>query len=136
MSSLFLNWISTRKKNNAIVIISFIAHFSLFCFLSFLYQCTRCAHQLWQFNDAEDTGIFSNGVNSSEINVYDTSKILWTRTQFHKSVHEVEVTVTGDNTFFFGATGNISLNVRMDNIKFNKYRMMRSTVKFLNFSNS
>lgn len=50
-------------------------------------------------------------MNSSEINVYDTRNITWTRNQFHKSVHEVEVTVTGDNSDFFG-DGKVSLNVR------------------------
>lgn len=92
-------------------------------FLSFL-QCTWCAHQLWQFNDAKDNGTFSYGVNSSEINVYDTWNITWTRNQFLKSVHEVEVTVTGDNSFFFG-DGRISLNVRMGN----KILLMLSEIK-------
>lgn len=67
--------------------------------------------QLWQFNDVEDTGTFSNGMNSSEINVYDTWNITWMKSQFHKSVHEVEVTVAGDNSFFFG-DGKITVQVR------------------------
>lgn len=51
-------------------------------------------------------------MNSSEINVYNTRDITWTRNQFHESVHEVEVTVTGNNSDFFGA-GTVSLNVRI-----------------------
>ncbi|KAG4065124.1 hypothetical protein HA402_007521 [Bradysia odoriphaga] len=76
-----------------------------------IYTSTVVLNRLWQFNDAEDTGTFSNGVNSSEINVYDTRNITWTRNQFHKSVHEVEVTVTGDNSDFFG-DGRVSLNLK------------------------
>ncbi|KAJ6635881.1 Glycosylated lysosomal membrane protein [Pseudolycoriella hygida] len=76
-----------------------------------IYTSTVVMNRLWQFNDAEDTGTFSYGVNSSEINVYDTRYITWTRNEFRKSVHEVEVTVKGDNLSFFG-DGRISLNFK------------------------
>lgn len=51
-------------------------------------------------------------MNSSEINVYDTGNITWTRNEFHKSEHEVELYVTGDNFDYFG-DGRLAINVRI-----------------------
>ena len=63
------------------------------------------------FNDAKDTGEFIV-TNSSEITTLRTQNLTWVREDFHKSAHEVEVTVAGDNANLFGE-GNIKLKVKL-----------------------
>lgn len=95
-----------------------IITFILFFFYSF--SCSRThpfIHiyklKFWQFNDAEDTGNIPAVVNnSSEINSFDTANFTWTRINFFKSLHNVAVTVTGDNTELLGKNGKIKLKVR------------------------
>lgn len=86
-----------------------------------VYYVFVCTHnifllinaQLWQFNDAEDTGnipaVFTG--NSSEINSFDMKNLTWTRINFRKSVHNVVVTVAGDNADWLGPNGKIKLKV-------------------------
>lgn len=77
------------------------------------------------FNDAEDTGTFTV-TNSTEINTYNTQSLTWVRSDYHKSVHDVEVTVACDNTELFG-NGNIKLKVKLKNM----YNIYIITVYFV-----
>lgn len=49
--------------------------------------------------------------NSSEINSFDMKNLTWTRSKFLKTVHNVVVTVTGENADWLGPNGKIKLKV-------------------------
>lgn len=89
--------------------------------LSYVCITAPTREKLWQFNDAEDTASFppssssAEGANSTAIIGYDTSNMTWRRTSFDKSQHDVQVTVSGDNAYWFGDDGRIKLKVKLKN---------------------